>query len=368
MQNNETVKQKKEGAEQQKTTLSSTYSKNFPLLLEKLGISVAVSTYQAGKLIMLRNIDGKLNTHYQSYERPMGMCLNATTMYLGTKTKIIKFRNVPALRDRLDPPGKADACYIPRAIQITGGIDVHEMEMDKEGDLWFVNTQFSTLCKLDYDNSFVPVWRPDFVKELAPEDRCHLNGLCMKDGKPKYLTALGKTDTKGGWRENKKDGGILIDFDSKEIVLEGLSMPHSPRWYRDKLWLLESGEGSIATVDLKEKKLDAITKLPGFTRGIDFIGPLAVVGISQIRESANFGGLPITERLKERICGVWIVNIETGETLGNVVFTSGVEEIFSVKILRHSKFPEVLDVDHELLQSTFMVPEEYMEEVVNPDS
>lgn len=284
-------------------------------------------------------------------------------MYLGVQSQIIKFRNVPELTDRLETSGKEDACYVPRAVQVTGGIDIHEMEMDKDGELLFINTKFSSLCKLDYENSFVPLWRPDFISALAPEDRCHLNGLCMKDGKAKYLTALGKTDTKGGWRENKRDGGILIDIDSNEIVLDGLSMPHSPRWYRDKLWILESGEGSIATVDLKERKLTKIAEVPGFTRGIDFIGPLAFIGLSQIRESANFSGLPITERLKERICGVWVVNIETGETVGSIVFTTGVEEIFSVKILRHSKFPEVLNLDNDLLQSTYMVPESDMKDV-----
>jgi uncharacterized protein (TIGR03032 family) len=177
------------------------------------------------------------------------------------------------------------------------------------------------------------------------------------------VTALGKTDTRGGWRENKRDGGILIDIDTDEIILEGLSMPHSPRWYGGKLWVLESGEGSISIVDFETKKLKHIVKLPGFTRGIDFIGPLAFVGLSQIRESATFSGLPITDRLEERICGVWIVNIETGETLGNVQFTSGVEEIFAVKIFRNAKFPEVLGLDDKLLFTSFMIPEKDLKDV-----
>ncbi len=362
-ENIEKTGKENEQEKEQKVELSSSYSESFPKILEKLGISIAVTTYQAGKLILLRNMDGKLNTHYRTFKRPMGMCANSKYMYLGDRSSIIKFRNVPELSSQLDPPDKVDACYIVRNIHVTGNIDVHEMELDKEGDLWFINTKFSTLCKLDYNNSFVPLWRPKFVSALAREDRCHLNGLCMIDGKPKYLTALGKTDTKGGWRDNKKDGGIMIDIDTDEVVLENLSMPHSPRWYRNKLWILESGEGSIATVDLENKKLHTIAKLPGFTRGIDFIGPLAFIGLSQIRESAVFSGLPITERLEERICGVWVVNIETGETLGHVKFTSGVEEIFSIKILPHTKFPEVLGTDSKLLMNSFMIPDEYLKDV-----
>ncbi len=343
--------------EKQRVKIVSNFTDSFPKILEKLGVSIAVTTYQAGKLILLRNMDGKLNTHYRSFKRPMGMCANNKYMYLGDRSRIIKFRNTPALTTKLDPPNKVDACYAPMNIHITGDIDIHEMEMDKNEDLWFINTKFSTLCKIDHDNSFAPMWRPNFISELAYEDRCHLNGLCMIDGKPKYVTALGKTNTRGGWRENKKDGGIMIDIDSNEVVLEGLSMPHSPRWYRNKLWILESGEGSIATVDLKTKKLNVIAKLPGFTRGIDFVGSLAFIGLSQIRESATFSGLPITERLEERICGIWIVNIENGKTLGYMKFTSGVEEIFSVKVFRNSKFPDVLELEDEILLKSFVLPE-----------
>lgn len=355
--------EKARNEDKQKIKLESKYTNSFPNILEKLGVSIGVTTYQAGKLILLRNMDGKLNTHYRSFRRPMGMCANNKYMYLGDRSRIIKFRNVPSLTTKLDPPDKSDACYIPRNIHITGDIDIHEMEMDKTGDLWFINTKFSTLCKSDNDNSFVPIWRPDFISALAHEDRCHLNGLCMVDGKPKYVTALGKTDVRGGWRENKRDGGIMIDIDTDEIVLEKLSMPHSPRWYRNKLWVLESGEGTIATVDIKTKKLNVIAELPGFTRGIDFIGPLAFIGLSQIRESATFSGLPITERLEERICGVWIVNIETGETLGNVQFTSGVQEIFAVKVFQNAKFPEVLGLEDKLLMTSFMVPEKDFNDV-----
>lgn len=96
--------------------------------------------------------------------------------------------------------------------------------------LWLVNTRFSCLCTIDSKHSFVPRWRPRFVSGLSPEDRCHLNGLGMRDGRPRYVTALGQTDERGGWRANKRDGGCLIDVDSGEIISQRLSMPHSPRW------------------------------------------------------------------------------------------------------------------------------------------
>jgi len=178
------------------------------------------------------------------------------------------------------------------------------------------------LCTFDADHSFSPRWRPPFVSGLAPEDRCHLNGIAMVDGRPKYVTALGETDTPGGWRANKAKGGILMDIESNEILLHGLSMPHSPRWYQGKLWVLESGEGSLAAVDLERRTWQTVAQVPGFTRGIDFVGPLAFIGLSQVRESAYLVAFHWCSVCASAPCGVWVVNIETGKTLGFLRFES----------------------------------------------
>jgi uncharacterized protein (TIGR03032 family) len=265
---------------------------------------------------------------------------------------------------KLEPAGKHDACYLPRRIHVTGDIDIHELARDVNDELWVVNTRFCCLCTLDPDHSFYPRWRPSFVTALAPEDRCHLNGLAIVDGHPKYVTALGETDTLGGWRNNKARGGVLIDVDSNKVLLRGLSMPHSPRCYQGKLWLLESGEGSLAEVDLENRTWRTVTQLPGFTRGIDFIGPLAFIGLSQVRESAVFSGIPLVERVSERTCGVWVVNIETGQTVGFLRFESGVQEIFAVQILRGMRFPELLEWSDERLGSSYVLPDEALADVV----
>jgi len=186
----------------------------------------------------------------------------------------------------------------------------------------------------------------------------------MVDGRPKYVTALGETDTLAGWRANKARGGVLIDVDSNKVLLRGLSMPHSPRWYQSKLWLLESGEGSLAQVDLESRTWRTVAQLPGFTRGIDFLGPLAFIGLSQVRESAVFSGIPLIERVRERTCGVWVVNIETGQTVGFLRFESGVQEIFAVQILRGMRFPELLEWNDERLGSSYVLPDEALADVV----
>lgn len=344
--------------------LRSVHTSNLPGILDQLGISLAVSTYQAGKVILIRNEDGVINTHFRAFHKPMGIAADASRLTIGGANTVWHYRNMPAVASKLEPAGKHDACFLPREIHVTGDIDIHEMAYGADGELWIVNTRFCALCTLDPEHSFNPVWRPPFVTALAPQDRCHLNGLCMVDGKPKYVTALGETDTQGGWRLNKASGGILMDVETDEILLRGLSMPHSPRWYQDRLWVLESGEGSLAWVDFQGQKLQTVTRLPGFTRGISFVGPLAFIGLSQVRESAVFSGIPLVDRVQERSCGVWVVNIETGETLGFLRFEEGVQEIFAVQVLP-ARFPDMLEWDDQRLMSSYVVPDAALRDVPN---
>lgn len=345
--------------------LRSVHTTNFPDILKQLGISLVISTYQAGKLILVRAEGNTLNTHFRIFKKPMGLAGDREKLAIGSEVQIWEFRNTPAVAQKLDPPGTHDACYLPRRTHITGDIDIHEMAYINE-QLWFINTRFSCLCTLDKQNSFVPRWRPHFVSNYALEDRCHLNGLAVVGDRPKYVTALGETDTREGWRQNKASGGILIDVETNEIICRGLSMPHSPRWYDNRLWVLESGKGHLSTVDIKTGKVTAIATLPGFTRGIDFIGRWAFIGLSQVRETAVFSGIPITESLKERICGVWMVNIDTGEIVAFLRFEDAVQEIFAVQILPGILFPDVIDWDEKLLATSYILPDEALKEVVHP--
>jgi uncharacterized protein (TIGR03032 family) len=267
---------------------------------------------------------------------------------------------------KVEPQGTHNACYLPRETHITGDIDIHEMGFTDEGELWLVNTKMSCLCTLSQEYSIVPKWKPPFISGYDLTDRCHLNGLAIRDGKPAFVTALGTTDTAAGWRENKAAGGMIMDINSNKKVATGLSMPHSPRWYQDQLWVLESGAGSLATVDIETGKLTTIIELPGFTRGLDFIGRYAVIGLSQVRETAVFAGLPLTKRCEERQCGIYIVDIIEKQAVAFVVFSGDVQEIFSVQILP-SSFPAILSMDDPLLASTYAIPDEALQALSKPD-
>jgi len=344
------------------------HTSNFPTILDQLGISILVTTYQAGKLVMLRADGDVLNTHFRTLVKPMGLAIQGDRLAIGTHWEVIEYHNLPSVSAKLEPPDKCDACFLPRLAHVTGDIQIHEMAWvkQKEGmeQLWFVNTLFSCLCVRDDIYNFRPVWRPFFIDQYIPGDCCHLNGLGLRDGVPRYVTALGKTNEPGGWRQNKRDGGIVMDVPSNEIIATGLSMPHSPRWYRDRLWLLESGTGSFGTLDLETGKFQSLVSLPGFTRGLSFHGSLAFIGLSQVRESAVFGGIPIAERaLEERICGVYVLNIETGEVVGFVKFEDAVQEIFAVEVLVGRRYPELINDQSELLCGSFELPDDMIAEV-----
>lgn len=342
--------------------LASVHTPDFPDLLRELGASLVLSTYQAGKLVILRADGDTINTHFSSFRRPMGLAVARDRVAVGTQLEIVEFRDMPALARRLAAPPRHDAVYVARNSQVTGAIDNHEMAWDAQGDLWFVNTLFSCLCTRHPDFSFVPRWRPPFVTHYAPEDRCHLNGLGMRDGRPRYLTALGESNAPQGWRDNKRDGGVLMDMQADTVIARGLSMPHSPRWHDDRLWLLESGRGALVSIDPGSGEKTEVARVPGFARGLDFIGPVAFVGLSQLRENDAFSEIEITEGHPERQSGVWAVHTGTGRTIALLRFSGGVQEIFAVQALRGVLFPEFVH-EGELLASSYALPDEALRDV-----
>jgi uncharacterized protein (TIGR03032 family) len=333
----------------------------FAPLLQQLNVSLWVTTYQANKLLVVRAAQGGLSTLVRTFERPMGLAVDARRMAVGTRNQIWFLRNAPDIAPRLEPAGQHDACYLPRSCHVTGDIGVHELAWAGD-ELWIVNTRFSCLCTLDPDYSFVPRWRPPFISALAAEDRCHLNGLALAPretgqiANPSYVTALGATDTAGSWRQTKASGGCVVDVPSGEVVARGLCMPHSPRWHDGRLWLLESGTGRLVLIDLADGRRQIVTELPGFARGLAFAGPHAFVGLSKIRETSAMDGVPLAERRGALKCGVAAVDLRNGRVAAFLEFQTAVEEIFDVQLLPGAHFPEVLGFQKETLHHTFIIP------------
>ena len=312
-----------------------TTSRMFNSWLADQQASLVLTTYQTGKIFFIGlQPTGRLSIFERTLERVMGMHATSTTIHVSTLYQVWRFRN--ALKPDETFQGY-DAVYVPRESRVTGDVDIHDIAIDAAGRLVFTNTLFNCLATLDDDHNFRPLWRPPWISKLAPEDRCHLNGLAMRDGKPRYATAVSRSDVHDGWRDRRRSGGVVIDIESNELVCEGLSMPHSPRWHRDTLYLINSGTGFFGRVDLIKRAFEPLVFLPGYARGLTFVGDCAIVGLSQQRENRTFQDLDLQENLKQRDaearCGLLIVDLKSFDAPHWLRFGGIVKELYDVGVL-----------------------------------
>jgi uncharacterized protein (TIGR03032 family) len=348
------------------SSITCSIDDGFQTWLNQAKGSVLITTYQAGKVILVGWNGEQVTLLPRQFPKPMGLAIaadgshpsKADRMALATQQEVLVFANAPALAHDYLPtqpgassqPGQYDALFLPRATYFTGDLLIHDLAFGAEG-LWAVNTRFSCLATLSTEFSFVPRWQPAFISELAPEDRCHLNGMAIVSGRPQYVTALGQTNTPRGWSAGKANGGILIHVETQTIVLKGLCMPHSPRWYQDKLWLLNSGTGELWQVDPFSGQHEVVCTLPGFGRGLAFVGDFALVGLSQIREQHIFGGLPIQSRFDRLLAGVAVVNLKTGKLAGLLEFPTGSQELYDIAFLPNLLQPMLLNPSEDASQA-----------------
>ena len=325
--------------------------------------SVVLTTYQAGKVAVLAwdAALAQVSLLLRQFDKPMGLAADANgqALALATRHSVIRLANAPLLAHAYleSAPGKYDALYLPRTAHLTGDLNVHDLAYDGAGALWMVNTRFCCLAQPSDAHNFVPRWKPPFISQLAPEDRCHLNGLAMVDGRPRYVTCLGTTDTAGGWRADKAAGGVIVDVASDEILVRGLSMPHSPRWHEGQLWVLNSGAGELWSVDVKSGRHVVVCALPGYLRGLAFAGPFALVGMCQVRERHIFGGLPVQQRCAKLVCGIAVIDLRTGAEAARFEFTSGVQELYEVLFLPGVRRPMILNTEKDAAREAVAAPE-----------
>ncbi|WP_374674823.1 TIGR03032 family protein [Ideonella sp.] len=308
-------------------------------------LSLALTTYQIGKLFLLGlTPEGRLSVHERSFNRCMGLCPADGGFYLSSLYQVWRFTN--ALAPGQAQPDGHDRLYVPRVGHTTGDLDIHDMAVDGQGRLVFVNTLFGCLATLSDTHSFQPLWRPPFISRLAAEDRCHLNGLAMKDGAPAYVTAASTSDVVDGWREHRRSGGVVVDVARHEVVATGLSMPHSPRWHGGRLWLLNSGTGEFGHVELDTGRFVPVAFCPGYLRGLHLVGDHALVGLSRPRDNKTFSGLPLDERLArhgaQARCGVQVVDLRSGDVVHWLRFEGVVEELYDVVALPGVRRPMAL--------------------------
>ena len=314
------------------------HSKSFPALLSQLRLSLLISTHQTGHLVVVAARQGGLVLSFHQFDRAMGIAIKPGTIAVCTHKEVWFLRNAPDIAAKLKPSGHYDACFLTRTAHFTDDIEAHESAW-VGSEFWVVNTLFSCLSALHPSYSFAPRWQPPFITALRPEDRCHLNGLAVVDGRPRYVTALAETDSPAGWRAVKATGGCVIEVPSGQIVARGLSLPHSPRVVGDQVFFLHSGHGRLETLNPLTGASESVAQLPGIARGLAIHAGFAFVGLSKARPTLE--GVPIVDRREELQCGVAVVDLQTGVIVAHLEFRTGVEEIFDVKVLPGITFPYV---------------------------
>lgn len=386
------------------------YSANLPQVFQALNISLAFTSYQAGRLMLVRSDKDSLDVNFKSFVRPMGLAASETGLTLGIYTQVVQFQREDGLIDQLKKPlqrieaditakkiqepdkssdrpileglteeqesavkaeraafddyqeslyapvdSRVDACFVVRSTHFSGMINIHDIEWGEDG-LWVVNSSFSCLSTLEPGYSFVPRWKPPFISSLAPEDRCHLNGMTLKEGKPAYVTTFSKFDTPSKWRKNKEFDGTLMDVATGEILVDGLAMPHSPRWHNGKVYFCNSGLGQLCCYDPITKKHSVLRELQGFARGMDFVGNILILGLSKVRASSVDRPAPLADKYQETFSGIWLINLEDYSDIGHIKFTGNVDQIYDVAVIPQCTFPEIIDANHPRMRNHFCYP------------
>lgn len=306
--------------------------------LKEMGGSLAFTTYQSGRLFLLSTeVDGQTVAQERVVGSAMGMAIDDQALWISNKEQVWRFSNVGPCTIKEQA---WQAVYMPRKGYFLGGSDTHDIvpnvRLGSTGyELAFVNTAWSCIAAIDAHYGFQPIWKPPFITALSPEDRCHLNGMGTRDGELAYVTLCGEYDTPIGWKAVKNGGGMVFDIRSDEVLCRGLSMPHSPRWYKDRLWLLNSGNGDFGYLD--GETFVPVCLCPGFARGMTFVGDYAVIGLSRLRDNTFASGMKIKERLEGlhilQRCGLIVVDLNTGKIVHWLNISGAVTELYDVAFL-----------------------------------
>jgi uncharacterized protein (TIGR03032 family) len=304
------------GPKGQPTEIRCQPTENLAAVLAQANCSLLVSTYLIGNLVTVGSTNGELLVTFHTFDRPMGMAVSREGMVVCTRNQVWFLPMLLDIAKQMEPLGQYDLAYFARRSHYTGNILCHEIGwVGKE--LWIVNTRFSCLCTLHHTCHFAPRWQPPFTVDRVA----------------RYVTALAETNKREAWRAVKATSGCLIDVPNNTVIARGFAMPHSPRVANGRLYVLHSGRGRLEVVDPASGKTETVCDLPGYARGMSIHGSLAFIGLSKIRASTTMDGVPIAEKRDQLKCGVWAIDLNTGNKVAHLEFLSGIDELFDVQVL-----------------------------------
>lgn len=340
--------------------LSLTGSQYLVPWLAGQGVSLAFTSAQTSKMFLVGpTAEGELSIAERTIPRCKGITAQGKSLYVASDWQIWRFENALNAGERADG---YDAVYVPKASHVTGDIDCPEMTIDGDGRLVFVSSRFNCLAYLSRDYSFHPVWKPDFISGYVAEDRCHLTGIALHEGRPAFATATARSDEAGGWEKSLADGGVVIHVMSGEVICEGLSMPRAPRMHGRTLWLQEAGTGYLGRVNADDGKFEPVVRCPGFLTGMTIVGNFAVACVSKLPAGEAFEKLDLQMNLQkndtEPNCGLLVIELSSGNILHWLRLDGVIEEISGVAALPGVFRPRAVGFKSDEIARTISLPPE----------
>lgn len=335
------------------------YSKNFPKVLQRLKCTLFYSTYQAGKVIMISSQNGETITKYaKNFKRPMGIAISddGEQLAIASRSEVSLFSSDKTLSYTFpDAPKKYSHLYIPQSKFYTGIVDTHEIGWH-QGELLITNTIFSCISSMSHQHHFDLHWKPDFITELAPEDRCHLNGVAFVNDRAKYVTMFAISDEEKGWRKKGYDSGVLMDVDTGTVLIDNLAMPHSPVFHENKIYFLQSALGHVMCYDIASGNTEKLAEYNTFIRGMEVVDDLLFIGLSKIRPGSSFfSDLPL--KAEDSFSGIRVLDRKTGKEIAGLTYTHVIDEIFSVRVKKGIQSPALLTENDESFNKGIDTPQ-----------
>jgi uncharacterized protein (TIGR03032 family) len=335
------------------------YSPNFAELLTRLNASIGITTYQAGKFVFISAKDeNQLIQLPRSFNKPMGFCYNPENhkLALACKEEIIQFSGSAELAQHYPKsPGVYDMMFFPRLTYHTNALDIHDLHFGENGKLFAVNTLFSCIVTFDDEYNFTPYWTPPQIDKLASEDRCHLNGMAMENGLPRYASAFNRGNHFQSWRENITESGVIFDVKTNEVIAENLPMPHSPKLINGELYVLLSATGELAKINRENGGYEVIAKPGGFLRGMSFYNDYLFIAHSKLRKnSSTFAKLAISDEAQQS--GIIAIHLPTRSIVGNLVYEMSVDEIYDIFLFPNITRPNILNTTTDTYKGALSIP------------
>jgi uncharacterized protein (TIGR03032 family) len=213
-----------------------------------------------------------------------------------------------------------------------GSLYIHDLAL-LGSDLYANAVGQNAVARLKPDGSFERRWWPKCIDHGgAPAFSCNyiqLNSIAAgKDLRSSFFSAsssrIGRRRP-GHLNYPVDRRGVIFSGRTREPMCTGLTRPHSARLRRGRVWVANSGYGELGYVS--DGRLEVVSRLPGWTRGLCMVKNVAFVATSRIipRYASYAPGLDVS---KSR-CAVHAVSCENGAILASAEWPAG-NQIFAI--------------------------------------